>query len=298
MLLHNLELKEQLKESRKKFYVVDEKINKMSENATRQEIILKNQTDQLAKLDIKLAEYEDTVKYRDNQINILISKNIELHNNQIENERRDTEIENLKSEVESKNRLIDSFKEKISLLESQLETSAAAESCVEYGNSNELHSIRIAGMNPFMAACESGIFGPGWMVIQRRIDGSVDFNRNWQDYRNGFGMVSGEFWLGLEKLYRLTTTRRYELYVQVVDLKDDVHNYRYDRFEIGSEAEKFILKSLGKYTGEGFDCLRRNVGIAFTTLDQDNDNYSPHNLAISYGGAWWHVAGPYRWAKI
>lgn len=298
MLLHNLELKDQLKESKEKFHVLDETINKMRENATSQEIIIKNQTDQLAKLDIKLAEYEDTVKYRDNQINILISKNIELNNNQIENKRKDTEIENLKSEIEAKNRLIESFKEKISLLESQLETSVTAESCVEYGNSNELHSIRIAGMDPFTAPCESGIFGPGWMVIQRRIDGSVDFNKNWLDYRNGFGVVSGEFWLGLEKLHRLTTTRRYELYIQVVDLLDDVYNYRYDRFEIGSEAEKYILKSLGKYTGEGYDCLRRNLGIAFTTPDQDNDNYCSHNLAIIYGGGWWHVAGPHRWVKI
>lgn len=32
--------------------------------------------------------------------------------------------------------------------------------------------------------------------IQRKIDGSVDFNRSWQTYKEGFGQTDGEYWLG------------------------------------------------------------------------------------------------------
>lgn len=33
-------------------------------------------------------------------------------------------------------------------------------------------------------------------MIQRKIDGSVDFNRSWQTYKEGFGQADGEYWLG------------------------------------------------------------------------------------------------------
>src|SRR6218665_1999705 len=44
------------------------------------------------------------------------------------------------------------------------------------------------------------------IVIMQRFDGSVNFNRNWVKYRNGFGNIRrGEFWLGNEKVHRLTS---------------------------------------------------------------------------------------------
>jgi len=34
-------------------------------------------------------------------------------------------------------------------------------------------------------------------VFQRRMNGTEDFYRNWQNYRDGFGNLDGEFWLGI-----------------------------------------------------------------------------------------------------
>lgn len=34
-------------------------------------------------------------------------------------------------------------------------------------------------------------------IIQQRFDGSVDFYRNWTDYKAGFGSIDSEFWIGM-----------------------------------------------------------------------------------------------------
>jgi hypothetical protein len=36
-------------------------------------------------------------------------------------------------------------------------------------------------------------------VIQRRVDGTVDFYRPWYDYKAGFGTPTGNVWLGKKR---------------------------------------------------------------------------------------------------
>ena len=54
------------------------------------------------------------------------------------------------------------------------------------------------------AYCDTTNGGGGWLVVQRRQDGSVDFNRTWIEYEDGFGKLTGEFWYGLRALHCLT----------------------------------------------------------------------------------------------
>ena len=51
----------------------------------------------------------------------------------------------------------------------------------------------------------------------QRFDGSLDFNRKWDEYRNGFGKLEeGEFWLGNEKVYLLTRgSQPHRLHIEV-----------------------------------------------------------------------------------
>ena len=54
--------------------------------------------------------------------------------------------------------------------------------------------------------CDTQTSDGGWIVVQRRKDGSVDFNRPWNDYEKGFGDLNGEFWYGLKSMHCLTQT--------------------------------------------------------------------------------------------
>lgn len=124
------------------------------------------------------------------------------------------------------------------------------------------------------------------------LDGSVGFQRTWQEYCNGFGSIYGEFFIGLEKLHWLTKSRPYELYVELVDFGNQKYYAQYDNFLIGSEQEKYMLKSLGNYTGDAGDALTYNLHDKFTTLDSDNDKWPKGNCANWYeGGGWFNLYG-------
>ena len=127
--------------------------------------------------------------------------------------------------------------------------------------------------------------GGGWTVFQRRMDGSVDFYRKWIDYKNGFGSLNGEFWLGLDKMHRLTEVRS----CLRVDLEDFEYNSRYanySTFHVGSATEYYKLK-VGGYTGDAGDSLSHHNGMKFSTIDNDNDLHAS-NCAISHSGGWWY----------
>ena len=57
---------------------------------------------------------------------------------------------------------------------------------------------------PFTVLCDMDTQGGGWVHFMRRFNGSQNFYLNWTDYRNGFGELDREFWLGLEHLYEFT----------------------------------------------------------------------------------------------
>ncbi|GFR92132.1 ficolin-1 [Elysia marginata] len=64
--------------------------------------------------------------------------------------------------------------------------------------------------------CDTMTDQGGWIVIQRRTNADVDFYRGWEDFKNGFGDIRGNFWLGNENIHRITTSGHYELRVELV----------------------------------------------------------------------------------
>ncbi|TMW46103.1 hypothetical protein DOY81_008817 [Sarcophaga bullata] len=144
------------------------------------------------------------------------------------------------------------------------------------------------GPAPFMIACNNSVDGGGWTVIQRRINGSVDFYRDWSEYKSGFGNMDGEFFIGLEKLHALTAALKpVELLIHLQDFDDVVKYAKYDDFQVGNETENYKLIKVGSYTGNAGDSFSQHVGYDFSTRDRDNDG-SIANCAKVFKAAWWY----------
>ena len=142
--------------------------------------------------------------------------------------------------------------------------------------------------------CDTTTADGGWTVIQRRQDGSVDFNRPWADYEKGFGDLNGEFWYGLKAINCLTQTGQWELRVDF-EFENKTRSYlHYNIFKVGDTDAKYQLMIDG-FTGitptDPFSTGSHN-GRAFSTYDDDNDP-SSHNCALQVNnakgnGGWWH----------
>ena len=124
--------------------------------------------------------------------------------------------------------------------------------CVELYKSGKtisgVYTIDPDGSGAFDVFCDQTTAGGGWTVFQKRQDGSVDFYRGWADYKNGFGNLNGEFWLGLDKINRLTKTKK-RLRVDLEDTTGKTAYAEYDMFAVTSERTKYKL-SLGTYSGK------------------------------------------------
>ncbi|PIK41049.1 tenascin, partial [Apostichopus japonicus] len=131
-------------------------------------------------------------------------------------------------------------------------------------------------------------------VFQRRVDGSVDFYRNWNSYKEGFGDPCHEFWLGNDKLSHLTNQGNYEIRIDMVNKNGEPYYAKYDLFRVNDESDNYKLSELGAYNGtadnntkSGLQGLEFHRNQAFSTYDRDHDNNNG-NCAETYHGAWWY----------
>ncbi|XP_059161195.1 uncharacterized protein LOC131944538 [Physella acuta] len=158
--------------------------------------------------------------------------------------------------------------------------------CLGVDSSNSRQLVTLS--SGLQVMCDTVTDGGGWTIFQRRVSGTVDFYRNWTEYKNGFGdFSSGNFYLGNENIYLLTYTNATELRV---DMVFDGTNYfaKYSRFTISSEEDGYRLY-VGGYTGNANNSLGYHNGMMFSTFDRKNDAWNYNCVAYSHGG-WWFRA--------
>ncbi|XP_078664358.1 uncharacterized protein LOC144907298 isoform X2 [Branchiostoma floridae x Branchiostoma belcheri] len=165
-----------------------------------------------------------------------------------------------------------------------------ASDCAEYYGAGQTASgvyiIRI-NSSDVETYCDMDTAGGGWTVIQRRQDGSVPFNRTWEEYKHGFGNKNGEYWLGNENIHLLTSQKTYSLRVDLQGWDGQTRYATYSSFRVSGESDQYLLRISG-YSGTAGDSMDHNNGQRFSTVDRDNDIYSSTHCSQRYGqGGWW-----------
>jgi len=136
--------------------------------------------------------------------------------------------------------------------------------------------------------------GGGWTVISNRFDGSVDFNRNWTQYKTGFGDINnGEFWLGNDNIHRLTAARpRTQLYIPLENTNGVKFYAKYSTFAVASESALYRLTVTGYYAGDAKNSFHHSKAtwtsnsMVFSSPERDNDKCSCNCAGGSKCG-WW-----------
>ncbi|XP_052762160.1 fibrinogen C domain-containing protein 1-A-like [Mya arenaria] len=210
-------------------------------------------------------------------------------------------IVNVGSETVTQSTDLSSIERRVTNIEEELErlkgsgneesTDSCCDAIYKSGKrENGIYTISPDGRCPFDVFCD--MTNGGWTVIQKRFDGSVNFYKPWTTYVNGFGSLSGEHWLGLEKIHRLTS-QPVDIYFNMTRTADrgiDYAHYKY--FTVQDATTKYTMWT----NSDGYEgTLRKTVftlhnGMKFTTYDQDNDAHPTLNCADPHHGAWWFKA--------
>ncbi|XP_066488050.1 fibrinogen gamma chain-like [Tiliqua scincoides] len=242
-------------------------------------------------------------------------------------------IQQLTDILVSNNNKIMQLKQKIAQLEAQCQNPCrdtvqiqdlTGRDCQDIANKGArqsgLYFIKPAkAKEQFLVYCEIDTLGNGWTVFQRRLDGSENFNKNWIQYKEGFGHLSPndqtEFWLGNEKVHLITTQSAipYALRIELEDWSGQKSHADYAHFRLGAEADKYRLTYAffsGGEAGDAFDgfnfgddpsdkIFTSHNGMQFSTPESDNDKYEG-NCAEQDGSGWWmnrchagHLNGKY-----
>ncbi|KAG7487653.1 hypothetical protein MATL_G00025720 [Megalops atlanticus] len=113
---------------------------------------------------------------------------------------------------------------------------------------------------------------------------------------------TGEFWLGLEKIYSVARQSESILQIELEDWKEEKRFMQY-QFSLDGPASHYTIH-LKQLSGNVPDPMSNHTGMRFSTRDSDNDNDKDYNCAKSYTGGWWFNAcgetnlnGKYIWVR-
>ncbi|XP_057307060.1 uncharacterized protein LOC130645182 [Hydractinia symbiolongicarpus] len=133
---------------------------------------------------------------------------------------------------------------------------------------------------PFCEMCDQKDVTGAIYIL--KMTGKENFNRTWKEYRNGFG--GSDFWLGNEKIYRLTLSRNIELHIYLSNSHSS-YSFYYKHFLLESENEYYRMNVDGRERfPREWDTGIKNCDTTFSTFDKGSEKLK----ASTEGTGWWY----------
>ncbi|KAJ8946213.1 hypothetical protein NQ314_008941 [Rhamnusium bicolor] len=218
-----------------------------------------------------LEELDDTIK---NLVKSHSVQNSKLHDHILKEESNSINLNATKATIHLVQEL-KSFESEYKSIVNKL-----PRNCGTVDGPSGIYLISPGDSEPILAHCEAG-----WTTVQKRYDGSINFNRNWNEYSNGFGSATGEHWLGNRNLHYLTKENCSQLQINMKDIYGKYWQATYEDFRVADYSMGFKL-SVGRYNGNASDALNYQNLMEFSTVDNDRDISNTH-CASNYEGGWW-----------
>nr|XP_036220908.1 angiopoietin-2-like isoform X2 [Bactrocera oleae] len=156
------------------------------------------------------------------------------------------------------------------------------------GATNGVHSIYVLGYGPTEVYCFADPVGSGcaWTVFMRRINTGDSFDKNFAEYKFGFGEPNESFFLGLDRIYAQTTETKQELGIFTKFETNDIEVEKYAYFVLGNEETGYRVEELGAFSRTS--AISRLMRFSkFSTRDMGN-GFQYDKCAQVLGMGWWY----------
>ena len=155
------------------------------------------------------------------------------------------------------------------------------------------YKINPDGKNAMTVFCDQTTDGGGWVVLQRRVSPfRTSFNKMWSGFRQGFGDINGEFWLGNIKIHRLTAAGLSNLRIDLTATGNHSGFAKYSGFNVANNGDNYrwTMQWHSGNIGNSIGIPHRDwnqVGRQFSTPDFDNDGFTGGSCARERKSGWW-----------
>ena len=163
-----------------------------------------------------------------------------------------------------------------------------------------------ADLDRLQVSCDQETDGGGWTIYQRRVDGSVDFERNWTSYKQGFGIIGDdttEMWMGNENVFQMLQAYggiECELRIEATSFDGDSCWATCYPFQMRPELSKYSMT--WDTVDESMPGLRTSLdhhkNLAFSSLQSCVSNFKGGWWFFGCGGASWFFNGVYVPRKV